>query len=714
MNHRIIAALVLGTLAGPGTHAQSMDAAQRPAQARPAVKATAEAPAVEVSHTIDLGLFENAAELLAEMDTGGRAIAGLHRPVPGEHTGNLATRMTWAGTGPKAAFEVCSRGAESVRVRIAAVLPARARVVTRNASGGNPRDDWDGADISDAGADGAWLPAQQGECLRVETHLPAGSNPSDVSLDLRSIAHRFDRATRDQGAVLQKRAEQQTGKAELTDVEPRHGPSVHSVKCGARYASTCDYRSAAVDRHRSMVAHYHFESGGGSYFCTGTVLNDGRGLEEPPLFLTAAHCVATATEAESMDLAFDWEYRSCSRYWNGTSRARLLATAREFDQTLVRLHDWPDDPADGSRWAAGWDATESSVREGRTVYTLSHPGGAPMAYTRSHITGVATRPVNVKGYGLVYNAIRTYETLGITEPGSSGAAMMRVDPTKGMQAIGVLSHGPEIEPVCEGLIPATAGYGRFQDFFPRIARYLDPGSGTQEDPEHEYTIPLVLRDNPSRHGFIRLSSLSTEEGLIRITGIDDNGRRRGPTEVTIEAGESLHFNSGDLEQGSPAKGFARGFGAPSAGHWRLHLASTVPLMAHGYVRTADGFLTSVSEGAVGVTSDDGDGGTITVVPIMNPGSNLNQESLLRMTNRGARTTTVTAQLWDDGGAGPAIARYTVAPGRTRQVTAQTVERDASRDGRGKWKALVTASPDVPLTVMSVIDTRTGHISNVSR
>ena len=71
----------------------------------------------------------------------------------------------------------------------------------------------------------------------------------------------------------------------------------------------------------------------------------------------------------------------------------------------------------------------------------------------------------------------------------------------------------------------------------------------------------------------------------------------------------------------------------------------------GYVRTQDGFVTSVSQ-PVESFGDAAGTDALLAVPFVNPGSNRGQRSFLRVTNHGTQTTNVTVLLWDDDGSGP--------------------------------------------------------------
>ena len=130
-----------------------------------------------------------------------------------------------------------------------------------------------------------------------------------------------------------------------------------------------------------------------------------------------------------------------------------------------------------------------------------------------------------------------------------------------------------------------------------------------------YSVPLFLSAADSRrHGFVRLVNRSDEPGTVSIHAVDDAGARHGPAEVSVDARETIHFNSGDLESGNADKGIAGSIGA-GEGDWRLELTTDLDIAALAYVRTGDGFLTSVHD-----TADTLDDGRY-YVPFFNPARN---------------------------------------------------------------------------------------------
>ena len=73
-------------------------------------------------------------------------------------------------------------------------------------------------------------------------------------------------------------------------------------------------------------------------------------------------------------------------------------------------------------------------------------------------------------------------------------------------------------------------------------------------------------------------------------------RAFGPVFLSLGAKETRHFNSWDLEQGNPIKGLSSGVGVGvGEGNWRLEFETMLDIEPLAYVRTTDGFLTSMHE-----------------------------------------------------------------------------------------------------------------------
>ena len=112
---------------------------------------------------------------------------------------------------------------------------------------------------------------------------------------------------------------------------------------------------------------------------------------------------------------------------------------------------------------------------------------------------------------------------------------------------------------------------------------------------------------------MRIINRSEQAGEVSIDAIDDSGRHFGPVSLSLDAKGAAQFNSRDLEQGNPEVDLSAGVG-DGTGNWRLELDTTLDIEPLAYVRTADGFLTSMHA----VASEEAP--LRYRVPIFNPGA----------------------------------------------------------------------------------------------
>ena len=231
-----------------------------------------------------------------------------------------------------------------------------------------------------------------------------------------------------------------------------------------------------------------------------------------------------------------------------------------------------------------------------------------------------------------------------------------------------------------------------------------------EDGVHGVPLFPAAGDESGRQGFVRAINRSDTAGEIHIKAYDETERDYEAVVLTIGANEVVHFNSDDLEQGSPQKGLSGGTGA-GEGDWRLELTSDLEIEVLSYIRTTDGFLTAMHDVAPSA-------GTRHRVAVFNPGSNRNQESLLRLINPGDGAAEVTITGIDDkGAAGTSAVSLSIPVGGTRTVGAWDLESGAEGldgalgDGAGKWQLMIES--DSPVAAMSLLRSPTGHLTNLS-
>ena len=225
-------------------------------------------------------------------------------------------------------------------------------------------------------------------------------------------------------------------------------------------------------------------------------------------------------------------------------------------------------------------------------------------------------------------------------------------------------------------------------------------------------VPLFpsASDPLQRQGFVRVINRSDQAGEVSITAFDDSEVDYDSLTLAVGAGETVHFNSHDLETGNAAKGLTGGTGA-GTGDWRLAMASELEIEVLAYVRTGDGFLTAMHD--IAPIRDAGHW-----VAVFNPGSNPNQVSSLRLVNPAEDDAVATIVGIDDAGRSPGTeVTVTVPAGASRTLTAAELEAGgedldgALGDGAGKWRLLITCAE--PIVVMSLLSSPTGHLTNLS-
>ena len=255
---------------------------------------------------------------------------------------------------------------------------------------------------------------------------------------------------------------------------------------------------------------------------------------------------------------------------------------------------------------------------------------------------------------------------------------------------------------------------------------------TVVDELRAHGVPLVSAGSDAqRQGFVRVTNHETLEvavgvlsnqgaPFIWVRAVDDDAHDRwsflNMREFDVRSVgsfrnlRSIHLNSRDFEEGSDAKGFLPGSGTGN-GDWRLEFHGDLDFEVAAYMRTRDGFLTSMHD-----VAPQRPGGHW--VAIFNPGSNDDQVSSLRVVNAGREPANVTISGIDDHGQSPGSGvSATVPAGSSRTFTAAQLEAGgagmigALGDGEGKWQLNVVS--DQPVDVLSLMASPTGHLTNLS-
>jgi len=363
-------------------------------------------------------------------------------------------------------------------------LPHGAALYLTNDDGSVVRGPYTDADL--VPGRGFWTPYVPGDVARLEIVAPTALAAA-VVVDLARVNHGY-RALWDLDAI------------------------------GAKsYACEIDVACSDADLFRSQVravARYTFQSGNRGLLCTGQLLNNASG-DRRRLFHTAAHCISTPAEAQSLVLYWNYQSPTCrppgseesgtplstSIATVQTGGANLLMTFPGSDATLTELATAIPDAA--QPYFNGWD---------RRLFTpvstavIHQPDGDEKRISLDFdAPRVSTAVVQIPGGGgappIVLDAgsalLVSYDR-GTTEGGSSGAGLL----TPQGRVIGHLSGGGD-DPTCTGNI--TDYYGRIATSWDgggsansRLRDWLDPaGSGAEFlDGRENCAVPTVTLTGP--------------------------------------------------------------------------------------------------------------------------------------------------------------------------------------------------------------------------
>ena len=360
----------------------------------------------------------------------------------------------------------------------------------------------------------------------------------------------------------------------------------------------------------------------------------------------------------------------------------VLAFIRTKDGFLTAMHDLVPETDEGYRVA--------TFNPGRNVNQLSrlrliNPGDTDATVTVYGIDDSGTRSGDVQAI-VPAGAAQTYSAARLENGGNGLTGEMGSGSGKWQL---YLSADQPIHAL--SLLQSPTGH-------------LTNLSTTPEKYSDIHAVPMFppnIEDGPQ--GFVRVINRGDTAGEVAIASFDDDGTEYDPLTLAIEANETLHFNSKDLEVGNNAKGLA-GIGS-GVGDWRLELTSDLDIEVLAYVRTPDGFLTAMHDTAPRAE-------TRHRVAVFNPGSNINQLSWLRILNPGTVVAAVEITGIDDAGEySDYLVRIDVPPGGSRSLDAGELEDSGLGNGRGKWQLIVES--EQPIIAMSLLATPTGHLTNLS-
>ena len=304
-----------------------------------------------------------------------------------------------------------------------------------------------------------WTPSVAGEELMLELALPpapggAGRVPARVTLLADAVLELFPRGDAGAGAAGTPAAS--AAPPCLLDGACAQGASLPGIAAARRAIAHLE-----IVQDDALVPR--------AFACTGALLNDRDPATTVPYLLTAAHCVASAGRARTLEAFFDHATPACGAAPRDlaelprTVGSALLATSAATDVTLLELTELPADRA-----LLGW--TTEPLAEGTALHRLSHPtvGDEVLAqsYSRARLDSAAPACAEAPRGPFLYSRL----VQGGTLAGSSGAPLLLGDGRVVGQLLGTCL-GSAADPC------ASAGGevdGAFAASFPLLAAFLDP------------------------------------------------------------------------------------------------------------------------------------------------------------------------------------------------------------------------------------------------
>ena len=257
----------------------------------------------------------------------------------------------------------------------------------------------------------------------------------------------------------------------LPGADPQAGDELFSYNESCVDNASCIALPSAVTTAQDAVAMILFISGPYQYVCSGGLIADSDPGSAIPYFMTANHCLSSSGEASTVEAYFDYTSPcgTCDDSISDEPRtlgSTVVASNRTSDYTLLRLSQ----AAPAGTAFLTWNNTPVANANGTLLFRISHPAGAPQAYSAHQVdTSRPTCRSWPRG-----NWIYSSDTSGATEGGSSGSPVVNASG----QFVGQLSGacGFNVNDPCDTASNATVD-GAFAAYYSSVAQYLGPGAG---------------------------------------------------------------------------------------------------------------------------------------------------------------------------------------------------------------------------------------------
>jgi hypothetical protein len=313
------------------------------------------------------------------------------------------------------------------------------------------------------------------------------------------------------------------------------------------------------------ITRIHLKRGGGTYWCSGSLVNNTR-IDNTPYLLTANHCGFNSTDEELKQWVFYFDYESpkCDSQVYPALRSVVGATLKAHsgdeltmgsDFFLVRINE--SIPDSFHVFFNGWSRSEDFPSP--SGVSIHHPGGDLMKI--STYTTQLESAEWMGNPGLTHWMVTWAETVsghGVTEGGSSGSPLFDKD---GL-IVGILSGG---ESACDSInLNRPDYYGKFawawdsdgNDSTSRLKDWLDPGStnlyfieGHSTDTIDSIIPPVeAIFPNPFTD-YLIVSLTNVENTPVHIKIYDVPGRLMFSEEFHLNGNGFVQLNLAFLPQG---------------------------------------------------------------------------------------------------------------------------------------------------------------------
>lgn len=401
----------------------------------------------------DLNLAAPApAELKLLMKPQASEAVGVHRDVPAESFAREGRWMDLEGGARVWRLRITSPGAVHLRLHFSMFSVGDGEVWVYAPDSGSPalgpfrgKGPWDDGDF--------WTAPLTGDAAVIEFVEAPGKRKGrrDVPFTVDRVSHIVKKLVPD--APQPELRLWQNHEPQSLNLLPENAAACHEdVSCYASWAQSA-----------GAVARISYEGLGGSFVCSGSLLNT-RNSSFIPYFLTNAHCIDGPATARTVTAFFNFQTGSCT---GPVSRPVIVSGAtylaggspEALDFALIRLSDAPP-----GAWFSGWSTTAPAI--GSTITVIGHPAG--------DFKRIAFGPaVNVSASRIDYRYNR-----GLTEGGNSGGPFF-LEPgvLRGVHARGNARNFGASVCVAAANGQVSGGGDLFGPIYERIRSYLEDGGG---------------------------------------------------------------------------------------------------------------------------------------------------------------------------------------------------------------------------------------------